>query len=316
MTDHDSLIKRLLTTFLREFLELFLPDMLAYTDLSEVVFLDKEFPASRSKSKKRAADLVAKVKYRSQPAFFLLHAEAQGQPQAHFNQRMFRYFAKLHDKYKLPVYPLALLTFASPRKEQPDSYQVKFPDLEVLRFNYRVIQLNNFSWRDFIDHHNPLAAALMAKMRIDKKDRPRVKAECLRMLLTSHLDAGKQSLIWEFVDTYLQLSAAEEKTFQRELVTIAPEAEEDAMELMTSWEKRGWKRGKKEGLIEGVAGLTLKLIQNRLGTLPETLKRRLTALSLAKLEQLSLDSNRLTSVADLTTWLEQHATQNQPRPNN
>ena len=44
MTDHDSLFKRLLTAFLGEFLELFLPDVLAYIDLSKVTFLDKELP--------------------------------------------------------------------------------------------------------------------------------------------------------------------------------------------------------------------------------------------------------------------------------
>ena len=69
--DHDGLAKRLLTAFLREFLELFLPDVLPYTDLSSVTFLDKELPRANPKSKKRAADLVAQVKFRGQDAFFL-----------------------------------------------------------------------------------------------------------------------------------------------------------------------------------------------------------------------------------------------------
>lgn len=65
----------------------------------------------------------------------------------------------------------------------------------------------------------------MAKMRIEKKDRPRVKAECLRMLLTAQIDREKLDLIGEFVDTYLRLNEQEEKIFEQELATIAPDIE-------------------------------------------------------------------------------------------
>ncbi len=304
MTDHDGLTKRLLTVFLREFLELFWPEVLAYTDLSGVTFLDKEFPSESPKSKKRAADLVAQVKFRGKPAFFLLHIEAQGQQQDHFGQRMFRYFAKLHDKYKLPVYPIALLTFDSPRQEQPETYQVAFPDMEVLRFNYRVVQLNNLSWRDFINHPNPLAAALMAKMRIDKKDRPRVKAECLRMFLTMRLDEEKAGLILEFMETYLALNAKEEKTFERELATIAPELEEEAMEFMTSWEKRGRLLGHRQGRQEEARNLTLRLLQRRFPALPQAVQEKVGTLQLEELEQLVEDSVELATLSDVVAWFD------------
>ena len=298
--------------------------------MSEVAFLDKEFPAIRSK--KRSADLVAKVKWRGQPAFFLFHIEAQSQQQEHFGQRMFRYFAKLHDKYKLPVYPIALLMFDSPLAAQPAAYQVAFPDLPVLEFRYRVVQLNNLSWRDFINHPNPLTAALMAKMKIDKKDRPRVKAECLRMFLTMRLDEEKAGLILEFVETYLELNAAEEKTFRRELATIAPELEEEAMEFMTSWEKRGLQRGLKKGLKEGLKEgeqkgrqegqqekareIVLRQLQLKLGMLSTPLTARLQTLSVKQLDQLSLDLFSFASVADLTAWLEQHVAQGNLQPVN
>ena len=225
---------------------------------------------------------------------------------------MFRYFAKLHDKYKLPVYPIALLMFDSPLAAQPAAYQVAFPDLPVLEFRYRVVQLNSLSWRDFINHPNPLAAALMAKMRIDKKDRPRVKAECLRMFLTMRLDEEKAGLILEFVETYLQLNAAEEKTFERELATIAPELEEAAMEFMTSWEKRGWKRGVKEGRHE----LLLKQLQHKFGILPAPLQANLKSLRPTQLEQLSLDLFNFAAVTDLAAWLEQHASKLNRQPAN
>ena len=54
--------------------------------------------------------------------------------------------------------------------------EINFPDFKVLEFNYQVIQLNRLNWRDFLDKPNPVASALMAKMDIAPKDRPKVKA--------------------------------------------------------------------------------------------------------------------------------------------
>ena len=46
---------------------------------------------------------------------------------------MFRYFARLHDKHAMPVYPIVLFSHTSSLPE-PDLYEVAFPDLAVLQF--------------------------------------------------------------------------------------------------------------------------------------------------------------------------------------
>jgi predicted transposase YdaD len=301
--DHDGLAKRLLTAFLREFLELFLPDALPYTDLSNVTFLDKELPRANPKSKKRAADLVAQVKFRGQDAFFLFHIEPQGKRQEHFNFRMHRYYGFLLDRYKLPIYPIALLTFTSPRAEQPTSYAINFPGFEVLRFNYRVIQLNRLAWQDFVNRPNPVAAALMSRMKIAKKDRPRVKAECLAMLLGLELDEAKEELVWEIVDTYLPLDEKEGKTFQRELDRIAPEEEETKMEEFLTRRQRG----RLEGRAEGIQEMALRLIRRRFGSADASLQEHIQRLRIAQLEQLTEDLLDFATLADVTAWLDQHA---------
>jgi hypothetical protein len=92
---------------------------------------------------------------------------------------MFRYFAYIHQKHGLPVYPIALLSYDSPQKPEPDRYCVEFPDRRILDFSFVTIQLNRLNWRDFLQNSNPIAAALMSKMKINPQDRPAVKAECL-----------------------------------------------------------------------------------------------------------------------------------------
>ena len=56
---------------------------------------------------------------------------------------------------------------------EPSSYEVSFPGKKVLKFEYEVIQLNRLSWRQFVKQPNPAATALMAKMSIAQRDRPR-----------------------------------------------------------------------------------------------------------------------------------------------
>jgi hypothetical protein len=54
---------------------------------------------------------------------------------------------------------------------------------------------NRLNWLDFVRKPNPVASALMTKMRIAPGDRPRVKLECLRMLATLKLDKARATLM-------------------------------------------------------------------------------------------------------------------------
>jgi predicted transposase/invertase (TIGR01784 family) len=118
--DHDRLFKLLLTTFFVEFLELFFPELIRYLDPDSVEFLDKEVFTDMTEGERREVDLVVKARFRGVAAFFLIHVEHQAQPQAEFARRMFCYFARLHEKYALPVYPVALFSYDEPRRAEPD----------------------------------------------------------------------------------------------------------------------------------------------------------------------------------------------------
>ncbi len=128
------------------------------------------------------------MRYRQQETCFLIHIENQSYSQSEFAKRMFKYFARLHEKYDLPIYPVVIFSFDEPKRPEPQNYRVSFPDLQVLDFNFAAIQLNQLSWRDYLTQQNPVAVALMAKMNIPTSERPQVKAECLRLLTTLRLD--------------------------------------------------------------------------------------------------------------------------------
>ncbi|WP_149977376.1 Rpn family recombination-promoting nuclease/putative transposase, partial [Microcystis aeruginosa] len=204
--DHDRLFKELISTFFVEFIELFFPQLIDYLDRDSITFLDKEVFTDVTEGERHESDLVAQVKFRGKESFFLIHVEAQESSRQWFNRRMFTYFARFHEKFVLPIYPIVIFSYSKPKREAISQYVVDFPDFKVLEFNYQVVQLNRLNWRDFLNQPNPVASALMAKMNIAEKERAKVKAECLRLLITLKLNPAKMQLISVFIDTYLNLN--------------------------------------------------------------------------------------------------------------
>lgn len=310
MIDHDRLFKELLRTFFIEFVELFLPAVNEYLEPDSLVFLDKEIFTDVVAGERHTADLVAKARFRGQPACFLIHTEPQAarrQGRGQFGERMFDYFARLTATHKLPVYPVALLTYARPRNAEPDVWRVQFPDKVVLEFRYTVIQLNRLAWRDYLRRDNPVASALMVKMGFDGSERVTVKKECLRMIARLKLDQARTRLLTGFVDTYLRLSESDNERFSRELKQLPEREREKVMELTTSWKEEGiqigLQQGRQEGRQEGECAIVLRLLTHRLGQLSIATKKRIEQLSLSQLEALSEALLDFTQPADLTHWL-------------
>jgi predicted transposase/invertase (TIGR01784 family) len=206
-------------------------------------------------------DLLAEVKLAGEDATVLIHIEPQSTGRPAFPQRMFFYFSRLHQKHLKRIYPIAIFSYDQPLETAQTQYKVEFPSLKVLEFNFTAIQLNRLNWRDFIDRPNPVAAALMAKMSIEAKDRPKVKAECLRLLVTLKLDPAKTALISQFVDTYLRLNRQEEQTFQAEIDRLEVGQKEKIMQATTSWEEKGMEKAQQTIALNLLRqGLTIELI--------------------------------------------------------
>ena len=292
--DHDRLFKELLRTFFVEFIELFLPEVAAYLDPASIEFLDKEVFTDVTAGDRHEVDLLVKARFRGGTAYFLIHVENQssaapgGRP---FGKRLFRYFARIDEAHDLPVYPIVVFSYDAPPRPEPDEYRVAFPDMTVLVFKFRVIQLNRLDWRDFVNRPNPVAAALMARMRVAPEDRPRVKLQCLRLLATLKLDRARMQLISGFVDSYLRLNAQEQQMFDSDLAAIAPAEQETVMELTTSWKEEGLRQGLQQGLQQGrrqaAQDIVLRLLARRFGPLSADLEGRVRQLATPAVEELA-----------------------------
>jgi hypothetical protein len=301
MIDHDRLFKELLSNFFPEFLELFFPDITAYLKRDSLTFLPQEVFTDVTSGNRKIADLVVQAEFSNQPSLFIIHLEHQSSSEADFNKRMFHYFARLHEKYDLPVYPIVLYSFDTPQRPEPNYYQVQFPSWTVLEFNYRVIQLNRLQWQDFVNQRNPVASALMSKMRMDTQDRPRIKLVSLQLLASLGLNPAQVQLISGFIDTYLKLNTQEEAKFQEDLARILPAQQEEVMEIVTSWMEQGLQQGKQQEAF----ALIIRLLTRRFGVLTPQLQERIQSLSVNQLEDLAEALLDFTSIADLEAWLGQ-----------
>ncbi len=295
MTDHDRLFKELLSTFFIEFLELFIPDLARTIEPDSIRFLQQEYFADLTAGEEKVIDLLVEVRQAGEAMAVLVHLEAQASSEANFTQRMFFYFARLYQKYLQRVYPIVVFSFAEPYREEPHQHTVEFPALKVLEFNFVSIQLNRLHWRDFLQQPNPVAAALMSKMQIEPDDRPKVKAECLRVLATLRLDPARTRLLSSLVDTYLRLNQQEEQVFRAEVDKLEETMQEGVMAIITSWAEQGAEREARS--------FVLRLLARKVGELPQLVRLQIDTLATTQLEALGEALLDFSNLSHLETWL-------------
>ena len=175
-----------------------------------------------------------------------------------------------------------------------------------MRFEFAVIQLGRMPWRTFLNHENPVAAALMSTMQMTKEERPLVKLECLRLLARLKLNPARSKLIGGFMDSYLNLTAQEMKQFEREREKLLPKEKDETVALISRWESRGIEEGLKQGLHDGKEQLIVRLISRRLGNIPPAVTGRISALTPAQMDDLGEALLDFTGPEDLDRWLSLH----------
>ncbi len=330
--DHDRLFKNLITVLFVEFLELFAPQIAAAIDRDSIEFVDKEVFSELMPGKENRADILAKVTIPGEEGVVLVHIENQAKREADFTARMFDYFKKIDTKLNLPIYPIAVFSFNTPKRAEPYVYSRVTFGLEVIRYQFQPIQLNRLKWQDFVGNPNPIATALMAKMQVKPEDYVTVRRGFYELFMTGKLDRKQLRAIEEFMATYLKLTREQALQLEEEMETIMPpQALKEFTEIITerdeiAFEKgvekgvergieqgieRGIEQGIEQGLREGEARsalrMTLRQADSKFGTTGEALRQRVTALPTEKLEELSIALLSFETAAELQKWLDANA---------
>ena len=249
--DHDRLFKELLETFFTEFIQLFFPAAADAIDMNHIKFLQQELFTDITVGEKHQVDILVETRLKGEPGLILVHVEPQSYIQKNFHERMFIYFSRLYEKYRRRIIPVAVFSYDQVRDES-DTFELGFPFLDVLRFHFYKLELKKLKWHDYIQHDNPVAAALLSKMGFKPEEKVRVKLEFMRMLARMKLDPARTELLGGFFETYLQLNREEEERLYIELGKMDKREANIIMEITTSWHEKGRLEGIREGIREGM----------------------------------------------------------------
>ncbi|OAT79298.1 Rpn family recombination-promoting nuclease/putative transposase [Desulfotomaculum copahuensis] len=262
--DHDRLFKELLETFFTEFMVLFFPEAARAIDLTHLKFLQQEIFTDVTAGEKHKVDILVETRLKGEPGLILLHVEPQSYVQTDFSARMFVYFSRLYEKYRRRILPVAVFAYDQVRDE-PDSFEMGFTFLDVLKFRFYKLELKKLNWREYIQSDNPVAAALLSKMGFKPEEKVKVKLEFMRMLARMTLDPARMELLAGFFETYLKLNRSEEVQYNRELGKLDRKEVEMIMQITTSWHEKGRAEGRAEGKVEAKQEVICKYLVRKFG---------------------------------------------------
>jgi len=303
--NHDALFKMLLKapTILRGFFEAFLPEVARFIDFGVLEFIDKE--RYTIDGRKRTGDLLVKTRFKGEAAGFLIHLEHQAQPEPDLGRRMLEYLVLDWRDFKMPVYPIAVLSHREGTSTSQSPLRLEFPNKCILHFEFDIIDLGSMQAELHLKTANPAALALAARMKIDAKKRLSLTRDFFIQLSESSIDLHDKLLVAGFFSAYQRLSGSEALQLEREMSKLSPDmAREKVIELTNPFIQLGVRRGRKQGEIE----LVLRLLKRRLGSLTASQKNAVRRLKHSRVEMLGEALLEFASGGDLDRWLNAHST--------
>jgi hypothetical protein len=258
-TDFDGAWKAALERHFEAFLELCFPDVHNDIDWTRSPrFLETELQqvAPHENTGKQRVDKLVEVALRAGgDAWILVHIEIQNQYDPTFPERMFRYHARLYDRYLRQVVSLAVLGDGRP-DWSPKRFGYARWDCELL-FQFPVSKL--LTWeRALLEQQTNLFATIVLSHRDamethnDLHERARRKIARYRRMLQQGYAAEDIRSLLNLLDHLLRLPpplAQETNAAMRQV------EEEFAVSYITSFEETGIEKGRAEGLHQGIAAL-------------------------------------------------------------
>lgn len=334
--DDDGAWKRLLGELLQECVAFALPELHDAIDWGRTpVSLEQELrPRLRQAALgRRVADLVVQVWLRDGGATWLLiHAEVQGDSETDFAERMYLYAALLHMHYRtrptrravqeapppeLPqgIVGIALLTDADPTW-QPGPYRWGWGDYG-LDYRYRALKLTDWRSRlgELASDERPFAWVVRTWLAVQAAGKSLTaqgdaRREMGRALLVArragHLTTDQAAAIYAFLDAVNRLPEALAETIDREVELIE---EEPVAELLTRWERRGWRQGHEEGAVEALSLVVIRQLGRKQIALDATTEERIRSLGRDQLLALADALFDFQTRTDLDAWLAQATAQ-------
>jgi predicted transposase YdaD len=190
-------------------------------------FLDKELgtmnPRPGRKSDTRFVDKLVKVYQRDgSEEWVLCHVEVQGADDKEFAKRMFKYYARMFDRFDKPLTAIAIFTRKDGRK-LPSMYVRKYEGAE-LTYKYNTLCILDYQDRSLAASRNPFALVMLAAKKALLKGKNldgillKEKLAIAKLLIKRGYSEAKTNGILSFLHNYVLFEKQEtNRIFEEEI---------------------------------------------------------------------------------------------------
>jgi len=215
MHDYDQLFKKLLTTFFGDLLTIVRPPLAEHARLELTSFDNKELFSDLKQGDRRFADLVARLTLDDAAATFVLtHVEVEGEAGAEIGPRMWYYNLQLQLREHLPVFPVVIFLNGGRPGVHWQRHEVRVLEDVICDFRYLTLGLSRMDADAFLAREEPLAWAFAAFTKA-RRGKAWLKLACLKRIARAGLDAVRQFLLVDAVETRLELKGKDQDMYQQ-----------------------------------------------------------------------------------------------------
>jgi hypothetical protein len=181
-------------------------------------YLDKELgllnPKPGRKSDTRFVDKLVKVYLRDgSEEWVLCHVEVQGADDKEFAKRMFKYYARIFDRFDKPLTAIAIFT-EKDGKKLPSMYVRKYEGAE-LTYKYNTLCILDYQDRILMANRNPFTLVMLAAKKALLSGRNlddvllREKLAIAKLLIKRGYTEAKTNGILSFLHNYVRFEKPE-----------------------------------------------------------------------------------------------------------
>jgi predicted transposase/invertase (TIGR01784 family) len=222
------------------------------------VLLDSELQAITSEKMqgKKFVDKLIKVKTKDNKVqIIFFHVEVQGRKEENFEERLFHYYCRLYDKYKLPILTLAILTDED-IKWRPKCYNFSIWNHNIIIFNFFTQKIIDFKDRvqDIFFYKNPLGIVIASQLAAQEtRGNPLLRFEkkfsITRQLYQKGLKKDAIITLYKMIDWSIKLPKELELRYKAKIHKLE---EENKVSYISSIERISKEEGLQQGREEGI----------------------------------------------------------------
>ena len=255
----DALWKGLLENIFDDFLRFFFADADKIFDLKKgFSYLDKElsdlFPHDENKAPKHVDKLVKVLTKKGETKWILVHVEVQGQKDKEFALRMFTYYYRILDRYRIPITAIALFT-DSHKTYHINRYETSFMGT-VTSFEFNTYKVLDQNEKELEENNNPFSIAILTVLiglkskKLNDQQLFDLKFKLLRNLYRRNISKKKIDGLLLFLQLYVHF---ENRDYKLKFEKVIEELTENknTMGIREFVLDRAKNEGKAEGRTQG-----------------------------------------------------------------